>query len=156
MQGVPHILSAIWAVHCIFLLSCISIRVLNVMIRRSIVRRDLRAAVRTDERPLVTYPTLADAGQHPARSDDVFRYDADRSHPEPFLTRHGDRGRRAAVHDSIMAVNLLQRCRHCRHHQLLDADIPFRHRSTSYHLLPDTGESTVSLLCFVSEFLKLV
>ena len=112
---------------------------LLVVVRRSIVRCDLRADVRSDERALVTYPTLSDAGQHAARSDDVLRHDADRSHPEPVLTGRGDCGRLVAVHDSIVAEHVLQRCRHSRHHQLLHADIPLRRRSTSRPLLPDTG-----------------
>ena len=110
------------------------------MLSYSVVRGGLRAAVCSDERPCVTHPTLADAGQHPARSDDVLRHHADRAHPQPVLARRRDRRRPAAVQHSILAEHVLQRRRHYYRHQLLDHDISLSRRSTSRHLLPDTGK----------------
>jgi len=106
----------------------------------SIVRGDLRTDICSDERSLVTRPTRSDALQHHAFSHDVLRHDADRSHPEPVLSRHGDGGRLAAVHDSILSLDVLQRGRHDRHHHILHAYIPFCRGSSSRHLLPNTGE----------------
>jgi len=108
---------------------------------RSFVRCDLRAHLRSDERSRVAHPALADAGQHPPRSDDLLRHDADRSHPEPVLEGRGDRRRTAAVQHSVVVEHVFQRPRYHCHHQLLDADVPFSRRSTSHHLLSNTGES---------------
>ena len=116
------------------------------MVRRSIVRCDLRADVRSYDRSLVTYLTLSDAGQYSARSDDVLRHDADRSHPEPVLTGRGYRGRRAAVYDSCLADDVFQRPRHSSRNQLLHAGISLRRRSASRRLLPDTGKSIMPCL----------
>jgi len=49
----------------------IRLLILNVVVRCSIVRRDLRADICSDERSFVTSPTLQDARQHPACSNDV-------------------------------------------------------------------------------------
>ena len=114
------------------------VRLLNG-IYRSCVHRDLLAVLCSDERSFVAHPSLADAGQHPASSDDVLRHDADRSRPEPILAGRRDRRRSAAEHNSSLAVDVLSRPRHPHHHQLLHADIPFRRRSTYHCLLPDTG-----------------
>jgi len=125
----------------------------------STVCGDLRADICFDERSFVTYPTLPHAGQHHAFSDDVLRHDAHRSNSQQILPRHGDSRRRTpAVHYSILSVDVLQRSRYSRHHQLLDADLPFRRHSTSCHLLPDTGESMHSLslnLVILSRLLSL-
>jgi len=113
---------------------------------RSVVRRGLCADICSNECSLVSHPSLTDAGQHPARTDDVLRYDADWSHPQPVLARHGDRGRPATIHHSILVVHLLQCRRHRCHNHLLHHYIPLGCHSTPYHLLPDTGKSTLPCL----------
>ena len=107
---------------------------------RSVVRSDLRADIRSDERSRVTHPTLADAGQHPARSDDVLRHDADRPHPQPVLARHRNGRSHAAEPGSTLAEYILPRPRHYFHYRLLHSDIPVRRDPTCNHLLHGTGK----------------
>ena len=104
------------------------------------MRSDLFADFRSHERSLVAHPALADAGQHPARSDDVLRHDADRPHPQPVLARHRDGRSHAAEHGSTLADHILRRpCRYFRY-RLLHSDIPIRRDPTCNHLLHGTGK----------------